>query len=422
MVRFLKRVGKKVFARLKILASGLRGAGKDGSFSPDADPESYKQAAIDYPGFLPPDNRYYLYTKPFDSIKNKKDSAMLFHRFASMLEIIQLPQRAKVLDVACGPGWLSEFLARSGYDVTGVDISPDMIRIANERIRAVQFACRDHEALEAHFIVGDTETADLGSDLYHAAIFFDCLHHFPNPQATLERVFKVLKPGGKLYIQEGVKPPPGSDDEKKLIEEIRRYGTLEKPFSQAELFELLKQAGFVAIQAYEAIQLIVKRKGRAITPHLADAPVPMTNTILAHKPGGSFDSRFANVLKADLRVIGQAPPQAMAAGTDIEIQLSIKNTGDSHWLSKPQPEGGFVSLGTKLLDANHCLLAEVLLRTLLPFDVAPGESVTVLHRFSAPATPGRFWIKLDMVDEQVTWFEDEGSKTIEFPIQVRTPG
>lgn len=45
-------------------------------------------------------------------------------------------QGKKVLDIACGTGELSLRLARDGYDVTGVDLSQDMLTIAQEKASA----------------------------------------------------------------------------------------------------------------------------------------------------------------------------------------------------------------------------------------------------------------------------------------------
>jgi 2-polyprenyl-3-methyl-5-hydroxy-6-metoxy-1,4-benzoquinol methylase len=43
------------------------------------------------------------------------------------------PAPAKVLDVGVGSGWTSELFAKAGYEVTGIDISPDMIALAKRR-------------------------------------------------------------------------------------------------------------------------------------------------------------------------------------------------------------------------------------------------------------------------------------------------
>ena len=109
----------------------------------------------------------------------------------------------------------------------------------------------------------------------------------------------------------------------------------------------------------------------------------------------------------------------MDGGEIVEVTVSLKNVGDSVWLSTQLPGGGFVTLGTKLLDAEKRLLSDILERTMLPEDVPPGQTVVVKHSFTAPTQPGQYWIRLDAVDEQVTWFEQEGSRPFEFPIKVR---
>ena len=70
------------------------------------DVKKYKAAAVNYPKRLEPWNHDYLYTKPFDNAEHKDYSAQFFYHFANILTILELPQKAMILDVACGPGWL----------------------------------------------------------------------------------------------------------------------------------------------------------------------------------------------------------------------------------------------------------------------------------------------------------------------------
>src|SRR6266480_4759288 len=72
---------------------------------------------------LTPGGRLWLRTKPF---------------FAPPPDELMLCLRAQVLDVGCGPGWMSEFFARCGYWVTGIDISEDMVEIARSRVEAIE--------------------------------------------------------------------------------------------------------------------------------------------------------------------------------------------------------------------------------------------------------------------------------------------
>ena len=200
---------------------------------------------------------------------------------------------------------------------------------------------------------------------------------------------------------------------------MNQFGTLEKPFDQPELFGILKKVGFVDIQAYEPVNLIVKREGRKLMPPLRNSMVPMTNTVVARKPGNLYDSQFPHQLKARISIDEEAIPQILFAGAVLQLGVSLKNEGDTTWLSDPNCATGFVTMGTKLLDERRQLLSDTLERSNLPHNVPPGQTVALIHRFTAPKKPGLYWIKLDLVDEQIAWFEEKGSKPLVFSIQVR---
>ena len=127
--------------------------------------------------------------------------------FAHVVQLLQLGLRAEVLDVGCGPGWLSELLARCGYSVTGIDISPDMVEIARERIAALG---EIGEGIEAQAEFHALPVRELPwSSRFDAAILYDTMHHFDNEVETLEVIRRALVPGGQLFIHEGVLPPKG---------------------------------------------------------------------------------------------------------------------------------------------------------------------------------------------------------------------
>src|SRR5262249_29494041 len=108
----------------------------------------------------------HLFGKPYNDPR-------VFREFAVVLKVFgeRVGDGKRILDVGCGPGWTSLFLARAGYDVTGVDISERMIDIARER--------SVHDNTPAEFHVGDMEDLDLGRYDFDGALFFDCLHHCP---------------------------------------------------------------------------------------------------------------------------------------------------------------------------------------------------------------------------------------------------
>ena len=75
-------------------------------------------------------------------------------------------------------------------------------------------------------------------------------------------------------------------------------------------------------------------------------------------------------------------------------------------------------MGAKLVDSAGLALIYDYGRAILPTDVAPGEEVSVGITVVAPTAPGRYQVKLDMVDELVVWFEHRGSRPVLLPFEV----
>ena len=103
---------------------------------------------------------------------------------------------ASVLDVGCGVGRWSIDLARLGYDVTGVDLSPCMIERAVSRAAAAGTHCE--------FLVGDAVTLSL-ERTFDSIFCVTVLQHIMDPrraQIALDRLCAHLKPRGQLILLE----------------------------------------------------------------------------------------------------------------------------------------------------------------------------------------------------------------------------
>ena len=168
--------------------------------------------------------------------------------FLNMLEMANLPMKASVLDVACGPGWTAHFLAKLGHSVYGVDISEDLLEIARRRIADEAYGVYEGIPLQTRFAVHDVEAIPLQSDgpygPYDAAFFESALHHFVNPVRALRNVAPSLKAGGILCIWEGAAPRRGTAPYLQNIELMRKYRTLERPYTREQIVKMLELAGF----------------------------------------------------------------------------------------------------------------------------------------------------------------------------------
>src|SRR5205807_5289409 len=133
----------------------------------------YKRGAVEYARALSPELNYYLRTKPFTNlhkpIKFSGDgmdieTARHFYDFANIAVALALRADAKILDVGCGPGWVSEYFARIGYDMTGIDISDDLIQVARERLAALPYQVDQETPVRCRFLV-DRKSTRLSSHL-----------------------------------------------------------------------------------------------------------------------------------------------------------------------------------------------------------------------------------------------------------------
>lgn len=98
----------------------------------------------------------------------------------------------RVLDVGCGTGFLAERLARRGFWGVGVDLSPDSVDIANERLREIGL----DGALRAE--VGSAYDPPGGT--FDLITLTDVLEHLEDPRACLAALRGRLAPGGLLVV------------------------------------------------------------------------------------------------------------------------------------------------------------------------------------------------------------------------------
>jgi len=410
-----------VGARSRFRQLARSGHGRLGDLGQDFD-----EGHLTYVEQLEPGGRLWLRTKPFGAPPNEELPRCL-RTFAHVVELMQLGLRAQVLDVGCGPGWLSEFFARCGYWVTGVDISPDMVEIARKRVEAIPSPIGEGLEPLAEFYAMPVREMPWTSR-FDGAVLYDTMHHFDDELETLAVIRRTLVPGGQIYIHEGVRPPVGSEAERNLVEEMERFGTLESPFDPDYLVEVVERAGFTGVRRLVEVDEIVdlappaRRRDRILERFLPDrlraralhqtTLRPEYNIVHAVNPIPDGGQRGAEFL-ARIEVEGDWT----ASGSELTTTLKITNDGRAFWpagLWYPYPNGS-VTVGAYLAGSQGERLLD-LVRVSLPRSVPPGESVSVdLKVPRQQLGPGQSVI-VDLVREGIFWFSEAGSQPLVLPV------
>ncbi len=154
-------------------------------------------------------------------------------------EVAGLAPDMKILDVSSGRGTQAVFYARTfGVEVTGVDLSEEMLAAARGKAQAAGLSDR------VRFKKGDSQALPFENATFDSAVN-ECAVGIPeDSQAVLNEMGRVVKPGESVVIHESTWKAKLSLEEKDEFSE--RYGTT--PLELEEWREMLWKAGVVDIE------------------------------------------------------------------------------------------------------------------------------------------------------------------------------
>ena len=157
-----------------------------------------------------------------------------------ILDASEIRPHDGVLELGCGTGMFTEVFARSGADLTAIDISPHLIERARQRELA---------AGNVTFVLGQFETTEFGH-LFDAIIGSSVLHHL-DFASTLDRSRALLRSGGRMAFAEPNMLNPQVFTERALrrFPPFNRYMSPdETAFVRFSLRGVLERAGFVDVR------------------------------------------------------------------------------------------------------------------------------------------------------------------------------
>lgn len=131
----------------------------------------------------------------YDKSVNRDDSYHAQVVLPNLLRIISPKKGMNVLDVGCGQGFFSHNISSSGATVTGIDISPELIKLANT-------GGGDWEKGKETFIVCSAESFSnqIGKDKFDVAISVLSIQNMENVSKVFLNINDSLKKGGKFII------------------------------------------------------------------------------------------------------------------------------------------------------------------------------------------------------------------------------
>ncbi len=178
----------------------------------------------------------------FDGLAPTWDENLIRHdwKIERILDIADITEGVRVLDVACGTGVLfPDYLSRGVGHVTGVDISPAMIEIARKKF----------EDQRIELINGDIEEVDF-HEPFDRCMVYNAFPHFPNPAKLIGSLSGKLRSGGRLTVAHGMsraeidrhhagsagKVSVGLMHEDKLAELFKPYFDVDTVISDEEMY------------------------------------------------------------------------------------------------------------------------------------------------------------------------------------------
>jgi ubiquinone/menaquinone biosynthesis C-methylase UbiE len=167
----------------------------------------------------------------------------------------------RVLDVGCGPGDLSIRISRQCHEVRGVDVTPEMIRIAEEKAA--------FEPANVYFQQADACDLPFDDYSFDTVVSVNALQTMIQPETAIMEMSRVLKPGGELLLIAYCYGDSTLSDSESFIDWTIKYGAqaVWQSFRLTQLVDLLQTNGFEVVEAdkiWEA-PVVGFLRGRSIT-------------------------------------------------------------------------------------------------------------------------------------------------------------
>ncbi len=153
-----------------------------------------------------------------------------------LIDSISLKPGCSILEVGCGTGRTACLLAQKGYQVTAIDLHPEMIEKALHRNKFLQ--------QNITFEVGDICAIPSASNQFDM-VLAESVTNFADAQQAISEYYRVLKPGGTLYDREVIYLNPMAQDN---VDDLQKFLGFAQLFSAEEWIAVLESQRFTDIR------------------------------------------------------------------------------------------------------------------------------------------------------------------------------
>lgn len=365
------------------------------------------------------DLREFWQNRPFS---HPESVGKYLERFGQLLSMLRIQPGDRVLDFGCGTGWTSIMLARTGAEVIGMDIAPEALTIASD-VADRELPAETRSRLEFRTYSG--REIDIPDGDIDFIVVFDAFHHFPNPRTILKEFHRVLSPQGRFGFAE---PGVGHAASEISMAETE-HGILEQDLDLEQFYRSAMAAGFegleLAIPALEPELLTLPMdrmrlflRGMSwLVPHDFLRKAILTGPIGVFRKG-AYVVTSINPRTLSAQIMPSTPKIVATPGQALRLSVRVRNHTETVWLKESPRERGFVRLGAHLLNGERTV-AQDYARAELPRDVVQGDEVDLEMSLEAPRERGSYIIELDMVNEGMCWFAQQGSETATVELEIR---
>lgn len=113
-------------------------------------------------------------------------------RFAFPLYRFKQSKGRKILDVGCGPGFLTRYFAQAGAKVTAVDLAPVSVKLTKQALKLY--------GLKAKVRVANVEKLPFADHYFDQVVCHGVIHHTPDYQKAIGELSRVVKKGGRVVV------------------------------------------------------------------------------------------------------------------------------------------------------------------------------------------------------------------------------